>query len=49
MKHWHWKVATKALGREISHSHNNGHIWHEHWKEGLHGYGKTRSSLRMSK
>ena len=38
-RHYHYK-GKKA----ISHKHEGGHISHTH--RGLHGYGRTRQSLR---
>ena len=42
MKHWHY---MKGSLKSVFHSHEGGHIKHEH--SNLIGYGRTKSSLRV--
>ena len=46
MKHWHLNIKNQRLE---SHSHVDGHLWHEHRSEGLVGYGKTKKSFRRTR
>ena len=43
MKHWHYRMPSL---KPVNHSHDGGDQEHEHAK--LRGYGKKKSSLRIT-
>ncbi len=50
MKHYHFSSLRRVrpgLGDQpFAHAHKGGHLRHQHRSTGLHGYGRTRKSLK---
>ncbi len=46
---WHWHFRGRTYKGTKSHCHPGGHLWHEHEREGLFEYGRTRESLKRKR